>query len=62
MAKKKYRIKVPKTDKQGRIVCRTALSADVYNGLLKIYQNHDRSIAYLLRQGAKEVIEKYNLA
>ena len=49
--------KKPKTDKQSRVICRTALMLKPYSELMEISKREDRSIAYLLRQGAEEVIK-----
>jgi hypothetical protein len=48
-----------KTDKQGRIICRTALQEEQYMHLLAIKAEHKRSVAFLLREGAEDVIKKY---
>jgi hypothetical protein len=48
-----------KTDKQGRIICRTALPEDLYMHLLAIKGEHKRSIAFLLKEGAEDLVKKY---
>lgn len=57
--KEKPKTKKPKTDKQGRIICRTALQEEQYMHILAIKAEHKRSVAFLLREGAEEVIKKY---
>jgi hypothetical protein len=56
---KQVKQKAPKTDAQGRIICRTALVEEQYMHLLAIKAEHKRSVAFLLREGAEEVIKKY---
>lgn len=55
----KNKFKAPKTDKQGRIICRTALVEEQYMHLMSIKGQHKRSIAFLLREGVEDLIKKY---